>query len=90
MDNETLFSMIPDGAINAMYVSNENTQFRKMVADANKSGDCIINIHGGYYRPIPGVDDEAVKHYFARELHRAREILYKRKIMKESYEQWNR
>ena len=56
-----------------------------LVAEANRSGDCIINIRGGYYRPIPTVDDDEVAHYFARELHRARAILYKREQMKKAY-----
>lgn len=59
---------------------------KKMVQYANQNGDCIINVGGGYFRPIPGKDDEDADYYFARELHRAREILYKRKRMREAYE----
>lgn len=80
-----LFEQIPDGSDEPLYVENSNYTFRKMVAQANAKGDCIINISGGYYRPIPGKDDDEVAHYFARELHRARAILYKRLKMKEAY-----
>lgn len=81
-----LFEQIPDGADNPLFVENSNTRFRALVAKANTNGDCIINVDNGYYRPIPGKDDEEVAHYFARELHRARAILYKRLKMKETYE----
>ena len=86
MKIKELFNMIPDGSKNPLYVENANTEFRTMVAKANKNGDCIINIRGGYFRPIPGEDDAYVDHYFARELHRAREIQYKRMKMKEAYQ----
>lgn len=83
---QVLFSLIPDGSAEPLYVPNGNTMFRKLVAEANRAGDCIINIEGGYYRPIPTEDDAEVQHYFARELHRARAILYKREQMKKAYE----
>ncbi len=82
---QSLFEKIPDGSRHPLVVDNSNTFFRKLVADANKNGDCIININSGYYRPIPGEDDAEMNHYLARELHRARAILYKRKKMKEAY-----
>ena len=85
-DVQYLFSLIPDGSADPLYVPNGNTAFRAMVAEANRAGDCIINIEGGYYRPIPTEDDAEVQHYFARELHRARAILYKREQMKKAYE----
>ena len=84
-EDQELFKKIPFGSRNKMYVPNNHSYFRYLVADANKSGDCIINIRGGYFRPIPGVDDKEVEHYFARELHRAREILFKRKRMKQAF-----
>lgn len=80
-----LFDRIPNGSKNPLVVENSNTYFRALVAKANENGDCIINVDRGYYRPIPGEDDEEAEHYFARELHRARAILYKRKKMKEAY-----
>lgn len=86
-DLQELFDRIPTGSDHPLKVPNWDTPFRTKVAKANQEGDCIINIRGGYYRPIPGVDDEAVEQYFARELSRAREILLKRKRMKEAYEQ---
>ena len=82
---KALFEQIPYGSDNPLVVENGNTPFRLMVAKANQNGDCIINVDKGYYRPIPGQDDEEVEHYFARELHRARAILYKRMQMKEAY-----
>lgn len=84
-DAQMLFDKIPDGSKDPLVVDNRNTIFRKLVADANKNGDCIININSGYYRPIPGEDDAEMEHYLARELHRAREILFKRMKMKDSY-----
>lgn len=83
---ETLFNRIPDGSDKPLYVDNRNVAFRERVAEANRNGDVIINIHGGYFRPIPGQDDDLVEHYFARELKRARSIQYKRLKMKEA---WN-
>lgn len=83
---QRLFDSIPLGSENPLVVDNGNTVFRMMVADANKKGDCIINVDKGYYRPIPGQDDDEVEHYLARELHRARAILYKRMQMKEAYQ----
>lgn len=84
-DAQVLFGRIPYGSKKPLYVPNGNTMFRKLVAEANRAGDCIINIEGGYYRPIPDEDDAEVAHYFARELHRARAILYKREQMKKAY-----
>jgi hypothetical protein len=80
-----MMDRIPYGSDSPLIVDNCNTYFRKLVAEANKNGDCIINVGRGYYRPIPGKDDEDIDYYFARELHRAREILYKRKRMKAAY-----
>lgn len=84
-EQEAMFSRIPYGAEDPLVVANNNNIFRKMVADANKNGDCIINVGKGYFRPIPGVDDSDFDYYMSREHHRATEILYKRKRMKEAY-----
>lgn len=66
--------------------------FRNAVAQANLSGkDCIINIDGsGYFRPNPldEEDDRLFQKYMAEELHRARAILFKRKMMKRAYALW--
>lgn len=86
-DVERLFDQIPYGSRAPLIVNNKNTHFRKRVAEANVNGDCIINVGNGYYRPVPGADDDDVNYYFARELHRAREILYKREQMKQAYAQ---
>ena len=85
-EQEAMFDRIPYGSNEPLYVENSNIVFRRMVQYANQNGDCIINVGGGYFRPIPGKDDEDADYYFARELHRAREILYKRKRMREAYE----
>ena len=81
---EILFDKIGTGRKNAIKVHNSFYEFRKLVADANKNGDCIINTGYGYYRP--SADDEAeVNHYLNRELHRAHEILDKVDAMREAY-----
>ena len=80
-----MINRIPTGSENPLKVPNRETVFRHLVAEMNKNGDCIINVGDGYFRPKPFVDDEAVEHYLARELHRAREILYKRMQIKETY-----
>lgn len=81
---EILFDSIQTGRRNAIKVHNSFYEFRKLVAEANKSGDCIINIGDGYYRA--GEDDEEeLKHYLYRELHRAKEITDKVDAMREAY-----
>lgn len=81
---EALFDMIRTGRKNALKVPNNFTAFRTLVADANKNGDCIINNGEGYYRPGPDDEDE-LKHYLYRELHRADEITDKVDAMREAY-----
>lgn len=81
---EVLFEAIGLGKENVLKVSNGNYQFRKLVAEANMSGDCIINIRGGYYRPGPDDEDE-LKHYLYRELHRAKMIDDKVQAMREAF-----
>lgn len=81
---EELFDRIRTGKENAMRVPNNFTAFRALVAEANKSGDCIINTGNGYYRPGPDDEDE-LKHYLFRELHRADEITDKVDAMREAY-----
>lgn len=60
---------------------------RALINQANKTGDCIISGRGRYYKPISDREEEAqdARIYFAKELHRARDILYKRKMMMETY-----
>lgn len=82
---QILFDRIPTGKANAIKISNrDNREFRRLVAEANKSGDCIINNGGGYFRPGPDDKDE-LDHYLWSELHRAQEIEDKAYSMKEAY-----
>lgn len=81
---EDLFDKIKTGRENALIVPNNFTDFRTMVAEANKKGDCIINNGQGYFRPGPD-DEEELKHYLFRELHRANEITDKVDAMREAY-----
>lgn len=81
---EVLFERIQTGRENALRVDNSFTDFRSLVAEANKNGDCIINTGCGYYRPGPDDEDE-LKHYLYRELHRANEITDKVDAMREAY-----
>ena len=68
--------------------SYEDRALRKNIEDANRNGDCIINVGAGYYRPIPGdpVDEKELNEYLAQELHRARAIQSKRLAMKLAFE----
>ena len=63
---------------------------RKQIEEANRNGDCIINVNGGYYRAVPGdeIDEAEFNKYLAKELHRARAILSKRLAMKATFEKW--
>lgn len=40
---KTLFDRIKTGRVHALKVPNSNTNFRELVAEANRNGDCIIN-----------------------------------------------
>lgn len=80
---EELFDMIKTGKENALIVPNSFTNFRALVAKANKNGDCIINNGQGYFRPGPDDEDE-LRHYLYRELHRADEITDKVDAMREA------
>ncbi len=61
-------------------------RLRDLINQANKKGDCIISARGRYYRPRMYLEEEAheAKRYFASELHRARDILFKRMKMIEA------
>ena len=61
---------------------------RRMVEDANTTGDCIVNVGFGYFRPDPKdpVDEKYMNEYLAKELSRARKILLKRMKMRKAYE----
>lgn len=87
-----LFRSISEGHATALFVPNSNVTFRKLVADANAAGDCIINVGKGYYRPIPGnqIDEEEFEYYVARELHRSEMIAHKRISMINSFDERKR
>lgn len=66
----------------------EDRVLRRSIENANRNGDCIINVGSGYYRPVPGdpVDEKELDEYLAKELHRARAIQRKRLDMKMNFE----
>ena len=84
---EILFDKIGEGIGHAVArPKNARTDrvLRRMISDANASGDCIINVGFGYYRPG---DDDCVEfeEYIAKERHRAKEILRKCRKMEQAY-----
>ena len=85
---ERLFDLIGVGAAYAVRRpkdSKVDREFRRLIAEANASGnDCIINAGYGYYRPGDDDDFEA-ELYFASERSRAKEILRKLRRMEEVY-----
>lgn len=85
---EMLFDKISIGSGRALRRPADpkvDRQLRRLIAEANKTGDCIINDGAGYFRP--GEDDDvAAEEYFAKERHRAREILRKVSRMQQSYD----
>lgn len=84
---EMLFDKIGTGAARAVKRpanSRTDRSLRRLIADANMEGDCIINDGSGYFRP--GEDDEAAfEEYAAKERHRAREVLRKISRMEEAF-----
>ena len=82
---QMLFDRIRTGRENALKTDRRSDrEFRRLVAKANKEGDCIINNGYGYFRPGPD-DAEEVDHYIWAELHRADEIRDKADAIRESY-----
>jgi len=85
---ERYFDRIGTGAYYAVSRPDNprvDRQLRRLIAEANNNGDCIINDGSGYFRP--GIEDEAVaEEYFAKERHRAREILRKIRSMEETFD----
>lgn len=85
---ERLFDKISTGATRAIARPKDakvDRQLRKLIAEANLSGDCIINDGSGYFRP--GDDDDiAFETYIAAERSRAREILRKTSRMQQVYD----
>lgn len=86
-EHRTLLDRIGTGNRNAIYISNDRTDLREIIADANRHGDCIINVRGGYYRPRKDVPEEAaeLQRYLNREFHRAKEIMDKADAMREAF-----
>lgn len=69
MNAEEYFAKIPDGHEKAMArPCNQTTdrRLREMIANANKNGDCIINVGNGIFRPVPG--DQEDERQFAQYL----------------------
>lgn len=87
---ERLFNTIPDSHTQPLpRPVNHYTDrvLRNVIEDANRHGDCIINVGNGYYRPVSGnaADETELKRYLASELSRARKILHKRMKMKTAF-----
>ena len=63
---------------------------RSKIENANRNGDCIINVGHGYYRPDPNdkTDESEFNEYMSKELSRARKIQSKRLHMKMTFERW--
>ena len=84
---ERLFDKICTGAAYALKRPKDarvDRRLRQLIAEANKSGDCIINDGSGYFRPGEDDDFEA-ELYFASERSRAKEILRKVRRMEEVF-----
>lgn len=83
---EMLFGKIGTGAAHALKrpKGKVDRALRKMISEANKTGDCIINTGFGYFRPGPD-DEEDLKQYLWAELHRAEVIEDKVQSMREAY-----
>ncbi len=85
---QKLFDMIGEGVGHAVSRPKDpavDRRLRQLVSEANSTGDCIINMGFGYYRPG---DDDCVEfeEYVAKERHRAREILRKVSRMQQVYD----
>ena len=83
-----LFDMIGEGIGRAVSRPKDpavDRRLRQLVSEANSTGDCIINMGFGYYRPG---DDDCVEfqEYVAKERHRAKEILRKVNRMQQAYD----
>lgn len=86
---ERLFDKIGTGAYYAVRRPKDakvDRQLRRLISDANKNGDCIINDGSGYFRP--GEDDDvAFEAYCAAERHRGWEIIHKVNRMEDVFEE---
>lgn len=79
---------IPIGHKSAVKRIGDDRKFRAEIEEANKNGDCIINVGNGYYRPNPKdpIDCAEFEEYCNKELSRARTIQFKRLMMKKAFE----
>lgn len=84
---QLLFDNIGTGSNRAMKRPKNpavDRHFRRLIEEANNSGDCIINVGTGYFRPEKE-DEPDLDHYLNAELQRADKITDKVYAMKESY-----
>lgn len=85
---ERLFDRIRTGSEHALKRPKDpkvDRQLRRLISEANMSGeDCIINSGNGYYRP--GAEDRAaLEIYLKKEMHRIRELKLKALRMSLAY-----
>ena len=93
MNADDYFSRIPDGHRRAMRrpsVPKVDRQLRRKIEEANRNGDCIINVGNGIYRPIPGdpVDEKELHEYLHKEKSRARSLGSKISVMSQTFRSW--
>lgn len=84
---QAIFDEIKTGSANAISRPTNkkvDRQLRKIISEANKTGDCIINTGLGYFRPDKD-DKEELDHYLWSEMHRAEVIIDKVQSMREAY-----
>lgn len=68
--------------------SDTDRQLRRLVQEARESGDLIINVGQGYYRPILTRTEELheTKEFFSKEDSRARKIFKRNRALKRTFE----
>lgn len=84
---QALFGLIREGKENALPrpKGRADRELRRLIAEANMNGDCIINVGNGYFRP--GEDDDVeLETYLRAEVSRARRIRRKVSKMREAYD----
>lgn len=85
---EMLFDKIGTGAYYAVRRPKDamvDRQLRRLIADANATGDCIINDGSGYFRPGEE-DDVAFESYMKAEWHKVNMSRRKLQRMRETYD----
>lgn len=85
---EILFDKIGTGTARAVKRpanSRTDRSLRRLIAEANMNGDCIINTGFGYFRP--GEDDDMdFEAYMKAEWHKINESRRKLRRMREAYD----